>query len=59
MVRGIPALTLVAALADYRPEYPEQGVGIVLDTARVTGRISEEEWNRVREVRHQRGWKDC
>ena len=59
MVHGIPALRLVAALAEYRPEYPEQGVGIVLDTARVTGRISEEEWDRVREVRHQRGWKDC
>lgn len=58
-VRGLPALTLVAALADYRPEYPEECVGIVLDTARATERISEGEWCRVRELRYRRGWRDC
>lgn len=56
---GLAVLTLVAALADHEPEFGEQRVGVVLDEARVTGRISEAEWHRVRELRHQRGRRDC
>lgn len=56
---GLTALTLVAALADHTPEFGEQRVGLVLDESLVTGRISEAEWHRVRELRYQRGRRDC
>lgn len=56
---GLASLTLVAALADHAPRFDEQRLGLVLDEARMTDRISESEWHRVRELRHQRGRRDC
>ncbi len=56
---GLATLTLVAALADHAPEFGESRLGILLDEARMTGRINEAEWHRVRELRHQRGRHDC
>ena len=52
-------LTLVAALADHAPQFGEERLGIVLDEALLTGHINATEWQRVRELRHQRGRRDC
>lgn len=56
---GLTLLTLVAALSDRKPNTGEERVGVVLDEARFTGRITDDEWQQVREVRHKRGWRDC
>ena len=59
LFEGLATLTLVTALAEHSPGFDEQRMGVVLDESLVTGRISEAEWHRVRELRHQRGRRDC
>lgn len=56
---GLSMLTLVAALADHAPQFGEERLGTVLDEALLTGHIDATEWQRVRELRHQRGRRDC
>lgn len=58
-LEGLRQLALPVALADHFPRQGEERLGVILDTALLSGRIDGAAWEWVRRSRHRRGWKDC